>query len=200
MPPVGRCPVARTGQAQLQLLPCPAREVPLPQLSFSRLGWSFPPITPLPAKHLFPFLPSFCSHLLMFLLCFIFTCFPFNINIFNLNFTSAPSCGLAATRGPPPPAPAVSSPPSSSTWGRIPGLRELQVPHLLDAGWRQGSPPRHAVEQPLVPVIVSLLTRVHKLSVNLLLSSGFSGARAKCWADRWGPEAFNRFFHFRWLV
>lgn len=102
MPPVGRCPVARTGQAQLQLLPCPAREVPLPQLSFSRLGWSFPPITPLPAKHLFPFLPSFCSHLLMFLLCFIFMCFPFNINIFNLNFTSAPSCGLAATCGPSP--------------------------------------------------------------------------------------------------
>lgn len=56
---------------------------------------------------------------------------------------------------------------------------------------------KHSVMQPIIIiiVIVSLLTRVHKLSVNLFLSSCFFGARTVSWTDG-DPKAFNRFFHF----
>lgn len=45
---------------------------------------------------------------------------------------------------------------------------------------------KHSVVQPITIIIVPLLNRVHKLSVNLFLSSCFFGARAMCWLDRWG--------------
>lgn len=39
---------------------------------------------------------------------------------------------------------------------------------------------RHSTVQPIITIIVSLLTSVRKLSVKLFLSSCFSGAGAKC--------------------
>lgn len=59
---------------------------------------------------------------------------------------------------------------------------------------------RHSVVQPIITIIVSLLTGVHKLSVKLFLSSCFSGAGAKCQPDRWEPKAFNGFFHLYLLI
>lgn len=59
---------------------------------------------------------------------------------------------------------------------------------------------KHSVVQPITIIVVPLLTRVHKLSVNLFLSSCFFGARAMCWLDRWGLKFLTGSFIFICLL
>lgn len=103
MPPSLSCCKDWPGPAAAAAWPSPGR-CPYLRSPFLGLGGPSRQSHPWLQNACFPFSPL-SAHICLCFFCVLsfFMCFPFNINIFNLKFTFAPSRGgLVETRGPPP--------------------------------------------------------------------------------------------------
>lgn len=186
------CSMGFSGPPAASLLPQHS-SFPLAQGSFCACGWSLCQSSPPAANACFSFpLSAQVFYVLSF---FISSLLPFQC----LNFLT---WKLYLLRILVPwqrhmeqhhPVQCMSQPPSVTTYvvkGRVTKMRKaLDPPCRMESGGpfgRQEYTLMHSVVQPITIIIVPLLTRVHKLSVNLFLSSCFFGARAMCWLDRWG--------------
>lgn len=189
------CPAPWVAQSSCSLCLAPAQQVPLAQVSFCACRWSLSQSSPPAANACFSF-PPFCSGFSCFFWVFgffsFFMCFHFNVWIFltwNLHLLQI-LVPWQRHMDQHHPVQCLSQPPSLTIKGRVTKMRKaLDPPSGMQSGGpfgRQEYTLKHSVVQPITIIIVPLLTRVHKLSVNLFLSSCFFGARAMCWLDRWG--------------
>lgn len=191
------CPASWVGQVLLQPTACPQHsEVPSAQVSFSSHGWSRSQSTPPGCKMLASLSPlsaqifaCFLRVLSFFFLSFFFKYFPFNIWIFlsevYICFKFRCPCRDRWTNNTQSQARANFLPlPVRGQWGSHSNEEDFRssICGMWSGGpfGRQEYTLKHSVVEPVIIIIVSLLTRVHQLSVNLLLSSCFFGARAKC--------------------